>query len=54
MELYEGSSEGCNHCEASFKRGQIITVDATKGLTFCYSDAEGGCVVEYTFKSGGK
>lgn len=49
--LYEGKKNSCCQCERNFKEGDVITV-AEDEKTFCYSDAMGGCLIDYVFKVG--
>ncbi len=48
---YTGSKTKCDYCESGFFKGEYITVSDNMGLIFCYSDASGGCLMNYVFKN---
>ena len=51
LPVYQGENDSCAQCGRGFKEGEIITVAGNKE-TFCYSTGEGGCLINYVFKTG--
>jgi hypothetical protein len=49
LEVYDGKKTACDHCGRQFIPGEVISVDKDRGLAFCYSDGDGGCILPYVF-----
>lgn len=51
LEEYMGDKTACDNCDRKFEDGEVITIDS-KDRAFCYSGAEGGCMIAFVFSSG--
>ncbi len=51
LKVYKGTEVSCEQCKRFFKEKEVISV-TTEGLTFCYSDGDGGCLLLYVMTQG--
>jgi len=53
---YIKEKRSCGYCGRVFENGEVINVsnkkEGEKELTFCYSDAGGGCLIGHIANSG--
>lgn len=54
LEEYQGEKIRCDNpgCGREFTEGEVITVDEEKGMVFCYTGENGGCLIAYVFSTG--
>jgi hypothetical protein len=51
LPVYDGEKDSCEVCKRAFAQGEVITV-GNDGATLCYTDGDGGCGLQYIFKTG--
>lgn len=49
LKVYVGPTARCDSCGTPFTCGEVVTVADGGGLVFCYSDGDGGCLIDYVF-----